>query len=139
MGKRKNPETSNAAYRSLDPANLSERYQKILLALKKIKEGTFEEVAVAAGLEPQMVWKRLSELQKSGLIYRPGNKRRLKSGREGFTWCLTGELPAELQAREQLMGGKSVSEYADEIITVVRQHTRKTKKADDIIYKNKLF
>jgi predicted ArsR family transcriptional regulator len=139
MGKRKNPETSNAAYKSLDPENLNERYTLILEALGKIKEGTFEQIAKAAGLQDKVVWKRLSELAASKLIYRPGNKRKLKSGREGYTWMLTGDVAEKMQNRERALGGKAVSDYSKDITTIVRQHTRKTSKNQEPVNTNKLF
>lgn len=139
MSKRKNPETSKAAFKSLDPDKLNERYSLILEALSIIKEGTFEEISRVAGLEDKVVWKRLSELAVSGLIYRPGNKRKLRSGREGYTWCLTGTIAEKIQNRERALGGKSVSDISKEIGTIVRQHTRKASKKDQPIYTNKLF
>lgn len=139
MAKKKQPETSTAAYKSLDPDKLNERYSKILAALGQIKEGTFEEIARAAKLDKSVVWKRLSELATAGLIYRPGNKRKLKSKREGFTWMLTGAVTEEMQNRERALGGKSVGEISKEITTIVRQHTRKKPNAQQPEYTNKLF
>jgi|SRR5688572_18351459 len=139
MGKRKNPETSQAAFKSLDPDKLNERYTLILEALAKIKEGTFEQIAKAAGLKDEVVWKRLSELAVKRMIYRPGNKRKLKSGREGYTWMLVGEVAEKLQGRERVLAGKSVSDISKEIGTIVRQHTRKAHKKPENIVINKLF
>lgn len=139
MPKRKNPETSKAAYKSLDPDKLNERYSKILAALGEIKEGTFEQIAKAAKLKDNVVWRRLSELAAAGLIYRPGNKRKLKSGREGYTWMLTGETAEKLQNRERALGGESLADHSRKITTIVREHERKTKKPQQPEYTNKLF
>jgi predicted transcriptional regulator len=139
MSKRKNPETSKAAFKSLDPDKLNERYTLILEALAKIKEGTFEEISRAAKLNKSVVWKRLSELAASNLIYRPGNKRKLKSGREGYTWMLVGEVAEKLQSRERSLDGKSVSDYSKEITTIVRQHTRKVRDQHQPEQTNRLF
>lgn len=84
--KRKMIETSVEAYRSLDPRELREIYRQILLALDSLGEATHEEIAAFLHLNPSRIWKRLSEAAKMELIYRPGNKRKLKSGRMGFTW-----------------------------------------------------
>jgi len=86
---RKMPETSIDAYRSLDPRELNETYRHILHALDEIGEGTFEDIAAFLKLNPSRIWKRMSELAKMELIYRPGNKKVLKSGRSGFTWMKT--------------------------------------------------
>jgi predicted transcriptional regulator len=82
------PETSKEAYRSLDPNQLNQTYRDILKALKQLTEATYEEIAVHLNENPSKIWKRLSELNKAELIYRPGTKRLLKSGRNGFTWKL---------------------------------------------------
>lgn len=90
--KRQNPETSNDAFKSLDPRSLQEIYRQILLALDELGEADFEMIAAFIHVAPARVWKRLSEMGKMELIYRPGNKRKLKSGRMGFTWMRT--IPA---------------------------------------------
>jgi predicted transcriptional regulator len=84
--KRKNPETSIEAYRSLDVRRLNETYRQILVALDSLREATFEEIAAFIGCSPAKVWKRLSELNRTELIHRPGNKKALKSGKMGYTW-----------------------------------------------------
>lgn len=139
MTKKKIPETSKAAFRSLDPEKLNERYSKILQALGVIKEGTYEQIAKCAGLKDNVVWKRLSELAANKLIYRPGNKRKLKSGREGYTWMLTGEVAEKMQNRERLMDGESVSDISKGIRTIVREHSRKAKKPQPPEQPNRLF
>lgn len=79
-------ETSLEAYRSLDPRQMQDIYRQVLVALDELGEATFEELAANLKVSPARVWKRLSEMAKMELIYRPGNKRKLKSGRMGFTW-----------------------------------------------------
>jgi predicted transcriptional regulator len=86
MGKRKNPETSIDAYKALDPRQLNDTYRQILLALDSLGEATFEEIAAWLKCSPVKIWKRMSELHRMELVYRPGNKRLLKSGKRGFTW-----------------------------------------------------
>ena len=84
--KRQLPETSIDAFKSLDPRELNETYRQILFSLDQLGEATFEEIASFLHVSPARIWKRMSELGKMELIYRPGNKRKLKSGRMGFTW-----------------------------------------------------
>jgi len=115
MAKRKQPETSLEAYKSLDPAQMAEIYQKILWSLGQIGEGTFEQIAVSLRLPKERVWKRLSELQKQGLIYRPGNKLPLSSGRLGYTWKLVEKDGQNEKVTEKSLPGKSVAEYAKSI------------------------
>lgn len=115
MTKRKNPETSVEAYRSIRPEDLAEIHQNILWALSQIKEGTFEEIAYALRIPKERVWKRLSELQKLGLIYRPGNKKALSSGRLGYTWRTVTEEPTII-VTERSLPGDSVADYSRKLI-----------------------
>ena len=43
-------------------------HSKILSGLKKIEKGTFREIAHASNLDEQQVWKRLSEMERKGMI-----------------------------------------------------------------------
>lgn len=88
MRKSNPPQTSIDAFRSLDPAKLSDTYKKILLALSAIGSGTFEDIAKKMKVDKSVVWKRLSELERANVIYRPGTKKTLKSGRSGFVWMI---------------------------------------------------
>lgn len=116
MTKRKNPETSNEAYRQLKHERVRETYQKILFALSIIKEGNFEDISKQAGLKPEVVWKRLSELHADGKIYRPGNKKPLRSGRLGYTWMLIQPGIAPAKVVEMALPGKTISDYSKELI-----------------------
>jgi len=88
MRKSKIQETSLEAYRSLDPVKLRETYKKIILALAELGSGTFEDIAKKMKVDKSVVWKRLSELERAKILYRPGNKKTLKSGRSGYIWMI---------------------------------------------------
>lgn len=88
MPKRKVPETSKEAYDNLHPSQLAEVYRKILYALSQIGSGTFEDIAAFLKVDKSIIWKRLSDMAKMNLIYRPGTKKTLKSGRKGYTWMI---------------------------------------------------
>lgn len=119
--KRKNPETSNEAYRSLKAADITRTKQNIMLALGVIREGTFEDIARQVGVEPDVIWKRLSEMANDGKIYRPGNKRPLKSGRNGYTWMLITPGIAPAKVVEMSMPGKTVSDYSKKISLIQQE------------------
>ncbi len=59
--------TSILAHESIKPAK-EILYSKILSGLKKIEKGTFREIAKASNLDDQQVWKRLSEMERKGMI-----------------------------------------------------------------------
>ena len=109
------PETSREAYKSLDPNKLNQTYRDILFALSKLGEGTYEDVSCFLKCNPSKVWKRLSELHKAELIYRPGNKRLLRSGRNGFTWMLSSSITPKTQTSERALKGKTISDYSKSI------------------------
>lgn len=61
---------------------------KILQALRKIREGNFERIAYFAGLTESQVWKRLSELETAGMIRKTGKTAVLSSGDRGVIWAV---------------------------------------------------
>jgi DNA-binding Lrp family transcriptional regulator len=89
--KKKLPATSIEAYQSLNLQDMRQVYAKILSALAVIGEGTFEDIAKQAKMDKDKIWKRLSELARDKKIHRPGNRKVLSSGRQGYTWVLTVE------------------------------------------------
>ena len=116
---RKNPTTSIDAYKSLRIEDLNDTYREILVALGEIGKGTFEDIAAHMKCNKDKVWKRLSELQRMELIYRPGTKKMLKSGKMGYEWMRTnGEPKTDIsKLAEKFPPGKSALEYANELIT----------------------
>lgn len=110
---RKNPETSLAAFKSLQSEEMIKTYNDILAALSILGEGTTEEVAKVMKCHPGKVWRRFSELhEKYKLIHRPGTQRVLKSGRKGYTWKLNPEVEPLITTVERILPGKSVSDYS---------------------------
>lgn len=132
MRKSKIPETSLEAYKSLDPASLSDTYKKIILALSELGSGTFEDIAKKMKVEKSVVWKRLSELERANILYRPGTKKTLKSGRSGFVWgILSLEKVSSIIVEDALKSTQTVQD-----------HSRNIKAISDSIPKsqiNKLF
>jgi DNA-binding HxlR family transcriptional regulator len=116
MSKRSNPETSNAAFRSLKHSEVKELHEKIIWGLGQIKEGTFEDISLAIKISKDRVWRRLSELIRDGKIYRPGTKKVLSSGREGYTYRLTTPGQSIEPVTEKFPAGPSSSDYAKNII-----------------------
>ena len=112
---RKSIQTSVDAFRSLDPAKINEIHKKILAALEVIGSGTYEDLSTYLHLEPQRVWRRLSELGKANLIHRPGERKIMKSGRMGMVWRL-GPEPKSTKKKERVMKGPSVATFAKAIL-----------------------
>lgn len=116
MSKKKVPQTSLDAKKSLDPARLAEIYKKILDALRIIGKGHYEDIARQMKVDPSRVWKRLSETHIMGLIERTGERKALSSGRDGFVWRLTNkDIPAN-PIVEKYLPGPTVSDYSKKLI-----------------------
>ena len=117
MGK-KLPETSLEAYRSLEPDKMQQIYKDIVSALSVIGEGTFEDISAWLRIDKSRVWKRLSEMQKLGMIYNTGRKKLLKSNRNGFTWMLTTDATPKTDKQENVFknGQKASTDYAKQLI-----------------------
>ena len=64
-------------------------YVKIKTALKVIEKGTFREIATECKLQPDQVWKRLSEMERMNIIGNVSDKRCEISGRSCSVWTLT--------------------------------------------------
>lgn len=120
--KNKVPDTSVEAYKSLNPAKLAKTYRGIILALTKISSGHFEDIAYQMKVEPDVVWKRLSELNKAGIIRRSGYKKILKSGRMGYMWELTTKgMPKTDKDMKALKDKPTISDYSRNIETISKQ------------------
>lgn len=115
----KKPETSLEAYRSLKPDKIQQIYTDIIRALSVIGEGTFEDIASWLKIDKSRVWKRLSEMQKLGMIYNTGRKKLLKSNRNGFTWMLTNGTTPKTQEQANVFnkGTKSATDYAKTLLS----------------------
>lgn len=115
MTTRKHCETSKEAYLSLEPEKIQQIYTDIMKALSVIGEGTFEDIASNLKIDKSRVWKRLSEMQKNGMIFNTGRKKLLKSNRNGFTWMLTQNNTPKTDKEENKFRDK----------TTFTNHTRK--------------
>jgi hypothetical protein len=115
MGKRKSPATSNEAYHSLDPNQLAGLRKRIFQALQSIGTGHYEDIAIAAGIEPVQCWKRLSELHSDGIIHRTGERKMLSSNRMGFVWA-PGSPPETVKKKERVLKGKTVADFSKAIL-----------------------
>ena len=90
------PQTSHDAAESIVP--FAHRHHGVILAaLVRIGEGTFEEIARAAGLTPIQTWKRLSELdEKLRCIEKTGRTRPGSSGRQCTIWRVRPQVLAAM-------------------------------------------
>ena len=88
MGKRKNPETSLEAWKSVTSEQLASHHNKILLALKKLKRGNAEQISSFTSLNYWQVSRRISKLVAKQLIYRTGKKIKTRTGRDSYVYSI---------------------------------------------------
>jgi len=112
MSKRKVVETSQDAFRSLDPEKISQIKKDIVMALRVLGPSTYEQVAIFLKKDPSKIWKRMSDAKNDGLIERTEIRRKMASGREGFVWKATSVLPTT----EKSLPGKGVVDYSKAIL-----------------------
>jgi predicted transcriptional regulator len=125
MRKRKVPETSIEAWRSIDPAQLAQIYRGILYALGIMHRATFEEIAAHMKVDKSRVWKRMSELERMKLVYRPGSKKLLKSGRQGYEWSLTSQVTPKTDSELKALKGKpTIQDHSRAIESISKQATQ---------------
>lgn len=105
-------ETSKEAFRKLDPDKLAETYRGIINALGVLGEATSEAIAAKMKVKPDRVWKRLDELRKNGFIYKPGTRKPLKSGCNGFCWALTEKGKGLVSISAAPPAGKTIADFS---------------------------
>lgn len=120
MAKKQVSSTSIEAWRSLDPTQIAEIYRGILYALGIMGNATFEEIAAHMKVDKSRVWKRMSELERMKLVYRPGFKKPLKSGRLGYEWALTNTITTEVGLKE-LKSSSTVQDHSRKIQDISKQ------------------
>ena len=64
-------------------------HAKIVKALSVIQSGTFREIATECKMQPDQIWKRLSELERLGKIENVSDKVCEISKRSCSVWQLT--------------------------------------------------
>lgn len=115
MSKKQIPDTSKDAFKSLEPDKIRLMYKKILTALQGAGLATYEEVAILLNEKPERIWKRLPEMLKLGLVHRPGERKVMSSGRQGFVWKIGSGIDVTKQ-RKKVMKGPTVSDFSKAIL-----------------------
>lgn len=95
------PQTSLAAWDSVKGSMPPEHHVKILKALGELKSASAEQISTITNLNHWQINRRLSELERKNLIYKPGGRVPTKTGRSANLWALTGE-PEPKPARKRV-------------------------------------
>lgn len=127
--KRSLPSTSHDAYAQAKPM-MASHYAKIIEALKKLKSATAEQIAYHLNMDHSQINRRVSEMEREQMIYKPGIKKKTKTGRQAFVWCIVGEPYTETE-NLYANGQKTSTDYSKELI-------KSTRKKETIVH-NPLF
>jgi predicted transcriptional regulator len=99
-----NPTTSHEAYKSMTKGLLSNHHTKIIEALSILGKATFEEIANYLDWEDKnRAARRLSELEREQIIYKPGEKKPTKSGRNAFVYSLIKKSDQKSEYTQSLL------------------------------------
>ena len=108
--KTKLPSTSHAANVAMTYEMRKQHHGKIIAALKSLGSGTYEELADFSGLESHAVGRRLSELEREQIVWKPGTQKKTKSNRSAYIYQLTGDSQPKTETAqkqvEKAMGEK---------------------------------
>ena len=87
---RNQPDTSRLSYEKImQPGARESTYKKVLDALNIIMDGTAWEISNQAGLKPDKVWKRLSELRRDDVIFDTGLRRNSPDQNPSMVYALS--------------------------------------------------
>lgn len=116
---RKNPKTSLDAYKSLSVEQINSHFAKIIEGLKVLGTATAEKLADHLTMQHVQVTRRLSEMERLEIIYKPGTKSKTKTGRDAFNWCLrkAGQI-IEHPKTEKVMEGKTVQDFSRDLMPI---------------------
>jgi len=112
MTKKKIAETSAEAWKSITKEQIGNHHAKILAALAELKSASSEQISTHTTLAYWQVTRRMSELEKKGLIYNTRNKVATRTGRSAFTYSLSDPNKVPEPVVEKVMPGKSIAEYS---------------------------
>jgi len=86
---RKNPKTSLDAYESMTTEILSTHHKQIIEALACLGKATYEDIASHLRWDDKnRASRRLAELERSQIVYKPGDKKPTKSNRQAYVYML---------------------------------------------------
>ena len=123
MNKQNLPETSHSANVAMTYEMRKQHHGKIILALKEIGSGNYEQIANFLGMDRHQVGRRLSELEREGIVWKPGLKSNTKSGRQAFIYQLTGQSQPKTETEVNYAKlGKSATNYANDLIRSAQNH-----------------
>lgn len=117
------PNTSHAAYAVAKKGMISNHHQKILNALQILGTETAEGIAKHLGMDHSQINRRVSEMERLQLIYKPGWTKPTKTGRQAYVWSiLTNDLPKTDNEVKYSANEKTAADCASQLIKTAEQY-----------------
>lgn len=121
MSKKTLPATSLAANKAATAEMRSDHHAKIIKGLRVLGSATYEELANHLGMDRHQIGRRLSELERELIVFKPGNTKPTKSGRSAYVYCLTnGASPKTENEIKYLKQEKASTDYAKNILDAAK-------------------
>lgn len=84
------PSTSHEAHKMMTKELLSNHHNMIIDCLKVLKRATAEEISEYLNWDDKnRSARRMSELEREQIVYKPGEKRKTRYGRNAYVYALT--------------------------------------------------
>lgn len=115
------PQTSKAAYKQAKEGLIEDHKKKITVALGELGVANYEVIATKAKLERHAVGRRLSELEKDNIVYKPGTKSKTKTGRLAYDYCLTSDNTVKTETKSlYTKDQRTAAEFASDVIKITQ-------------------
>lgn len=83
------PDTSHEAHKMMNKEVLSNHHYLIIEALKVLKKATAEEISEYLNWDDKnRSARRMSELEREQIVFKPGEKRKTRYGRNAYVYSL---------------------------------------------------
>jgi predicted transcriptional regulator len=116
MPKTKLPKTSLEAHDKVTPEMLSDHYGKILKALGRLEQANYEQIAKYVNMDRHQVGRRLKEMERMNLIYKPGFTLPTSTGRSANVYMLCNPGEKRKTETEKMLPGDSVSDFSRRLV-----------------------
>lgn len=117
---RKQPDTSLAAYHSLDRQQFAETKTLILEALKRLGKASSEQIADFLGKPYDVIWKRCSDLKNEGKIFASDYKVLTKKNRFARQWIICDGSQPKTDKEQKVLEGPSIASFSRRINAIAK-------------------
>jgi len=116
------PQTSHDANKSATLEMRQRHWDKIKEALSVLNLATGEQIAEQANMDYHAVMRRLSEMERLEMVYKPGGKIPTKTGRNAYQYAIrTPDTIVPIIENHYREGETTAADYAAELIAKTKQ------------------